>query len=288
MPLHLLTLSFNDISWITVAISASIIIYIIVGKYFLINMQRSADFSAQHYMVGVISTLSICCALLNLTIMDKVYMPISIDEKLEDVIVIPQTWQKPKDLTPPPLPDKEEKVSLPTPVIKIVPAKLIKETITAMDFLDEQQPDEVYNLDSMIQSTKARIPEIIERPDDEILFIPEQMPRFPGCEGLGLTNEEKHICSEKQLMSFIYKNVKYPQIDKEYRNEGTVIIRFVVANDGNISDIKIMKDVGMQCGQEAMRVVQLMNEMQDKWIPGKQRGRAVNVQFTLPIRFKLL
>ena len=65
-------------------------------------------------------------------------------------------------------------------------------------------------------------------------------------------------------------------------------MRFVVDKEGKVADIKVVRDVGIQCGKEAERVVRLMNEMEERWTPGKQRGRAVNVQFTLPIKFKLM
>jgi len=50
---------------------------------------------------------------------------------------------------------------------------------------------------------------------------------------------------------------------------------------------RIVRDIGAQCGQEALRVVNMMNESNIKWTPGKQRGRSVRVQFNLPVRFKL-
>ena len=48
-----------------------------------------------------------------------------------------------------------------------------------------------------------------------------------------------------------------------------------------------VRDIGAQCGGEALRVVNLMNSKGIKWTPGKQRGRSVRVQFNLPVRFKL-
>jgi protein TonB len=48
-----------------------------------------------------------------------------------------------------------------------------------------------------------------------------------------------------------------------------------------------IRDIGGQCGQEALRVVNLMGKKGIKWTPGKQRGRPVRVQFNLPVHFKL-
>ena len=158
------------------------------------------------------------------------------------------------------------------------------------DFADQEvEESSSFNADSMMQATKKLIPEVIEREDaNEILVRAEQMPRFPGCEDMEGSMNEKQACAEKKLLSFIYKNLKYPQIDKENRYEGTVIIRFVVDKHENVVNTDILKDIGINCGKEAKRVVELMNDLPQKWTPGKQRGNAVNVQFTLPVKFKLL
>ncbi len=158
------------------------------------------------------------------------------------------------------------------------------------DFKDQAAEEPLsFDADSMMQATKKFVPEVIERADaDEILVRAEQMPRFPGCEDMEGSLDEKQACAEQKLLSFIYKNLKYPQVDKENRYEGTVIIRFVVDKHGNVVNTNILRDIGINCGKEAKRVVELMNDLPQKWTPGKQRGNAVNVQFTLPVKFKLL
>ena len=121
---------------------------------------------------------------------------------------------------------------------------------------------------------------------EEIFKVVEQMPRFPGCENKG-SEAEKKQCAQQELLKFIYKNIKYPAIARENGVEGTCVIQFVVEKDGAIADAKVVRDIGAQCGQEALRVVNLMNQKGLKWTPGKQRGRAVKVQFNLPVKFRL-
>ena len=89
------------------------------------------------------------------------------------------------------------------------------------------------------------------------------------------------------LLEFIYKNIKYPAIARENGVEGTAVVQFVVETDGSITDAKVVRDPGAQTGSEALRVVNLMKNKGIQWIPGKQRGRAVRVQFNLPVRFRL-
>jgi protein TonB len=117
---------------------------------------------------------------------------------------------------------------------------------------------------------------------EEIFKVVEDMPRFPGCEDMSNKDERKK-CAEQKMLEYIYKNIKYPAIARENGVEGTVVITFVVETDGTITAAQIARDIGAQCGQEALKVVESM----PKWIPGKQRGRAVRVQFNLPVKFKL-
>ncbi|MBP9767884.1 MAG: energy transducer TonB, partial [Bacteroides sp.] len=54
-------------------------------------------------------------------------------------------------------------------------------------------------------------------------------------------------------------------------------------SDGSISNIRVTKSVDPYLDKEAVRVVKSM----PRWIPGTQDGKPVNVEYTLPITFKL-
>lgn len=122
---------------------------------------------------------------------------------------------------------------------------------------------------------------------DEIFIIVEEMPRFPGCEDMTGTIAEKEACSKEKLLSFIYENIAYPDSALIKGIDGSVVVRFVVNKEGRIINDTILKDIGGGCGEEALRTVKLMNEMPERWIPGKKANEPVNVYYTLPIKFKL-
>ena len=114
------------------------------------------------------------------------------------------------------------------------------------------------------------IPKAKEEPQEEVVFqVVEEMPQFPG--GLG------------EAMKFLAKNIKYPVEAQQAKIEGRVIVRFVVGRDGSVSDVEVVRGVSSELDAEAVRVVSLM----PKWIPGKQRGKAVAVKYTMPIMFRL-
>lgn len=119
-----------------------------------------------------------------------------------------------------------------------------------------------------------------------VFKVVEEMPRFPGCENVEIAEARKR-CADQKMLEFIYQNIKYPAKARENNTEGMVVITFIVETDGTLSDIKAVRDIGDGCGDEAVRVAQLMNDRNIRWTPGKQRGQAVPVQFNLPVRYKL-
>jgi protein TonB len=85
------------------------------------------------------------------------------------------------------------------------------------------------------------------------------------------------------LHEYLAKNTRYPDVARLTNIEGKVIVKFVVNDDGTVTDAEIARGIGGGCDEEAARVVLHM----PKWTPGKQNGRCVKVYFNLPIVFKL-
>ena len=120
-----------------------------------------------------------------------------------------------------------------------------------------------------VKYTKVEVEET-EEPQEKVIFqVVEEMPEFPG----GMS----------EAMKFLAKNIKYPVAAQQAKIEGRVIVQFVVERDGSISDIHTVRSVSPELDAEAIRVVSLM----PKWKPGKQRGKAVAVKYTMPIMFRL-
>ena len=105
--------------------------------------------------------------------------------------------------------------------------------------------------------------------EQQIFQVVEEMPEFPG----GMA----------ECMKWLSKNMKYPTISQENGVQGRVIVQFVVNRDGSIVDAVVARGVDPYLDKEALRVVGLM----PKWKPGKQRGKAVRVKYTLPVMFRL-
>ncbi len=89
--------------------------------------------------------------------------------------------------------------------------------------------------------------------------------------------------SSVDIISFLGKNIKYPDDARKNGIEGRVVIRFIVDEEGNMKAPEVMKSPAQSLSDEAVRVLMTM----PKWKPGTQDGKNVPVYFTIPISFKL-
>ena len=114
-----------------------------------------------------------------------------------------------------------------------------------------------------------------------------EMPRFPACEQLDTTLAAKQQCANQAMLQYVYQRIVYPQEAINENIEGTAVVTFVVEKDGTITQPQIVRDLGGNTGLAALKVVLMMQQEGIKWVPGKLDGKAVRVQFNLPVRFKL-
>jgi len=261
--------------------------FIFLGKRISKIVPSSFDFSSKYFLLGASIAVSCAIALINWQIEDRP-IPYEIKDMDSEVMVMdmPVTFQKdkPKDTPPPVKPKKVVKL------LDLMKLNLVKDLVeTKEETLDPEPVADDFPAPVAIDSVAAPIvaPMIVEPEEKPFELRAEQMPRFPGCEDMDGSNKEKESCSQKALFQYIAGNLKYPSIARTNGIEGLVVVRFIVSKTGKITDLKILSDIGAGCGKAALEVVESMNELPDSWTPGKQRGRPVNVQYTLPVKFKL-
>lgn len=186
--------------------------------------------------------------------------------------------------------------------------------VTKVNIQDEDTIEEMINIPitEMPPPPKPVIqqPEVVEVPDEEKIEedlevnldveFKEIVPPAPVIKPKKKTpppikdeEEEKiFIISEKEALpkggiaafyKYVGNQLKYPPQARRMGVEGTVIIQFVVEKDGSLTDMKVLKKVGAGCDEEALRVL----KEAPKWTPGKQRGKAVRVRRSIPIKFAL-
>lgn len=178
-----------------------------------------------------------------------------VDVPFEEEMVPITEQEEPKQAPPPPEAPKVEEV------LQIAENDADVEESTIQSNEDKGEAVEI-----------KYVPEVVEEEEVEeqqIFQVVEEMPEFPG----GMA----------ECLKFLAKNIKYPTIAQENGVQGRVIVQFVVNQDGSIVDPVVVRSVDPYLDKEALRVIQMM----PKWKPGKQRGKAVRVKYTVPVTFKL-
>jgi len=127
--------------------------------------------------------------------------------------------------------------------------------------------------DSVIPSSLTQNPYKFEQEnisgEYSCLTLVEQMPIFPG--------------GDTGRMNYLNNNIIYPHEARMKGIQGRVFISFVIEADGSVTNVEVIRGIGGGCDEEAAYVVSQM----PKWKPGFQRGKAVRVQFTMSILFRL-
>lgn len=114
------------------------------------------------------------------------------------------------------------------------------------------------------------------------------MPLFPGRNCGELTNYKKRKkCSDRAMLEYIYKNVRYPKRARDRNVSGMAVVSFVVEPHGVITNIEVVRDPGSGLGEAAAKTVRKMRKDNLRWEPGLHKGKPVAVQFMLPVKFKL-
>ncbi|MDO1512081.1 energy transducer TonB [Maribacter confluentis] len=156
-----------------------------------------------------------------------------------------------------------------------------------IEIVDDNDPVEETEVIAIEVNTDTEVVDISEfnvidpDEDDEVKVIwktIEEVPIFPGCE----KETDKRACFNEMMQKHIKKNFRYPELAQEMGQQGRVNTQFVINNDGSISNIQ-KRGPHELLEKEAVRILSKLPNMS----PGKQRGRAVQVSFSIPITFKL-
>jgi len=207
------------------------------------------------FQIGLVVSLGVILLAFNITQRKS-----NVDEfgKLDDVEFededIPVTRQeKPPEIKPPP----------PQQVVEVL--NIVDDETEIEDELDMEDAE----ADEDTQMEVVIIEEDEEEEEAQIFFIVEKMPVFPG--------------GDLGLRKYIATHVKYPNIARENGIEGKVYIRFCVTSSGAVEKVSLARGVDPILDKEAIRVVKAL----PKWKPGEQRGKKVNVWYTVPINYQL-
>jgi len=152
---------------------------------------------------------------------------------------------------------------------------------------EEEVEEDVIESTETNQQEIIEVREVVEAPvEEEIADVPfaviENVPIFPGCESM-TNNEARKKCMSEKVQEFVTRRFN-TDLGSQLGLSGVnrVIVVFKIDKTGAITDVRA-RAPHPRLEQEAARVINLLPKMQ----PGKQRGKAVGVSYSLPIVFQV-
>ena len=222
--------------------------------------------SSLYFVIGLAFILFISWQAIEWKTYDKSlygYEALNVEDEDDEEIPITEQLKTPPPPPPPPPPAPE--------VIEVVEdEEEVEETV-----IESSETNE----DEIIEVEEVEIEEELDDVDVPFAVI-EDVPIFPGCENV--SKAERRDCFQDQMNKHIRKNFRYPEIAQEMGIQGRVYVNFIISKDGSITNIR-MRGPDKNLEKEAERIISRLPNM----TPGKQRGRAVRVPFSIPITFRL-
>jgi periplasmic protein TonB len=165
---------------------------------------------------------------------------------------------------------------------------IVPKPIDQLQIIDDSELEDLVDIKNIVFINPS--------PDDESLNIPNPSPKpkihematldakptFMAC--AHLKGEAREKCFKEQLAVFFRKNLNYPEAAQNSGTQGTVLVEFIVSNQGTITSVKpLRKALSPDLEKEALKAVSKLPKMS----PGISNGKAVDVRYVLPVSFKL-
>jgi protein TonB len=185
------------------------------------------------------------------------------DDLEEDIPITDMNIPPPPPPPPPPAPE----------VIEVIEDEAdIEETI--IESAEVNQEEEIMEIED------------IEEAEEEIADVPfaviENVPIYPGCEKKR-SNAEKKKCMSEKVQKFVQKKFN-TELAGDLGLEGRqrIAVQFKIDKNGDVVNVRA-RAPHPKLEQEAVKVVKALPKM----VPGRQRGTAVGVLYSLPILFQV-
>lgn len=206
------------------------------------DLKRTYNITLQ---VGLIAALLFMIGLVRVNLYSEPPAPPPIE--IQEEVVMEEVIQTKQVETPPPPPRPPVPVEVPND-------EIIEDDVVDLDL--------EFDLDGPMDLPPPPPPQ--EEEEEDFFVVVENMPELQG----GLAE--------------LQRKVKYPEMARRAGIEGRVTVQFIVNENGQVENPRVIRGIGGGCDEAALEAVK-----QAKFTPGMQRGRPVRVQYSLPIVFRL-
>jgi len=125
-------------------------------------------------------------------------------------------------------------------------------------------------------------PEPVFSSEPATLLVADHMPAFPECADV-LDPEGERQCTEQRIIEHMQQCVEFPRHMRDAGIDGVVYLGYVIDEDGRVRNPRILKSPHAAFDGTTLECIEGLPVLQ----PGRQQGRPVRVQYTLPVRFSL-
>ena len=174
------------------------------------------------------------------------------------------------------------KPPLPPPITVSETIKVVEDVVeieeTVIESTESSQEDEIGPAEEVVAVEDVKVEEVEEYAEVPFAVI-EEVPVFPGCEGL--SKADAKACFQTKMMAHVKEHFKYPQEALELGVQGRVSVMFFIDETGCVTGIR-SRGPDRNLEKEAERIIASLPVMK----PGLQRGKPVKVSYAMPIFFK--
>ncbi|GGK20349.1 hypothetical protein GCM10007962_13110 [Yeosuana aromativorans] len=225
--------------------------------------------SSLYFAIGLNIMLFITWQLLEYKTYDKSEVNqdiVSMDAEIEEDIPIVNVNTPPP---PPPPVAIQESIQVVEDVVEI------EETV-----IESTETDQNDKIAEPVDVADVAVEDVEE--DVEVPFsVIEDIPVFPGCEHVA--KSQRRACFQEKMEEHVTKNFNYPDAALDLGIQGKVFVIFMIDSKGYVTNIR-SRGPDKVLEKEAERIISLLPKM----TPGKQRGKAVKVPYSVPIVFKFM
>ena len=133
----------------------------------------------------------------------------------------------------------------------------------------ENMENQTLHINQFLEHTDGPLPiYMMPKGSDRIYANVSRMPEFKG--------------GRKAMVDFINRHLAYPASARSRKEEGVVVVQFIVEKDGSLTEPMIVRPLEAEMDAAALQVVKKMPH----WTPGEEEGKAVRCKTSIPILFK--
>lgn len=154
--------------------------------------------------------------------------------------------------------------------------------ITKNDAPEPEITKKIVYVEPELENSIYDVPKVAPTPKVHEMATLDMKPTFMAC--AHLKGEARDKCFKEQLAHFFRRNLNYPEAAQNSGTQGTVLVEFIVSNEGVITGVRpLRKAISPDLEKEALKAVSKMPKMS----PGISNGKPVDVRYVLPVSFKL-